>query len=86
MIKVTPGYENAVYRDLLRRSGIRDVYRLFGEYNFFLIIQAERRSALNSLLSEIKEDEKVIKTGPLLLTADGEQSGSALAKAEAAFG
>lgn len=86
MIKVAPGYEKSVYRDLQRRRGIRDVYRLFGEFNFFLIMQAERKSALSSLLSEIKEEEKVIKTGPVLLTAEGNLSETALARAEAALG
>jgi hypothetical protein len=86
MIKVTPGYENAVYRDLQRRRGIRDVYRLFGEFNFFLIMQAERRSAINNLLSEIKEDGMVIKTGPVLVTAEGDLSETALARAGAALG
>lgn len=86
MIKVTPGYEKSVYRDLQRRRGIRDVYRLFGEFNFFLIMQAERQSALTSLLSEIKEEGKVIKTGPVLLTAEGDLSETALARAEAALG
>lgn len=86
MIKVAPGYEKSVYRDLQRRRGIRDVFRLFGEFNFFLIMQAERKSALSSLLSEIKEEEKVIKTGPVLLTAEGNLSETALAMAEAALG
>jgi hypothetical protein len=86
MIKVQPGYENSVYRDLQRRSSIRDVYRLFGEFNFFLIMQAERRSMLNNLLNEIKEDGKVIKTGPVLLTVDGDMSEMAYAEAEVAFG
>ena len=86
MIKVAPGYEKSVYRDLQRRSGIKDVYRLFGEFNFFLIMQAERRSMLNNLLSEIKDDGKIIKTGPVLLTMDDDPSGMNLTEAEAAFG
>lgn len=86
MIKVQPGYEKSVYRDLQRRRGVRDVYRLFGEFNFFLIMQAERKSMLNNLLNEIKEDGKVIKTGPVLLTVDGDMPEMTLAEAEAAFG
>ncbi len=86
MIKVTPGYEKSVYRDLQRRRGVRDVYRLFGEFNFFLIMQAERRSMLNNLLNEIKDDEKVVMTGPVLLTVDDEVSEINLAETEAAVG
>jgi hypothetical protein len=86
MIKVQPGYEKSVYRDLQKRRDVRDVYRLFGEFNFFLIMQAERRSTLNNLLNEIKEDGKVIKTGPVLLTVDGDMPEMNLAEVEAAFG
>ncbi len=86
MIKVTPGYEKSVYRDLQRRRGVRDVYRLFGEFNFFLIMQAERRSMLNNLLNEIKDDEKVVMTGPVLLTMDDDASEISMAEKEAAFG
>lgn len=86
MIKVAPGYEKSVYRDLQRRRGIKDVYRLFGEFDFFLIMQAERRSMLNNLLSEIQEEEKVVETGPVLLTVDEDSSEMNLRAAEAAFG
>lgn len=86
MIKVVPGYEKSVYRDLQRRRGVRNVYRLFGEFNFFLIMQAERRSMLSNLLNEIKEEEKVVKTGPVLLTVEDDMSEMSLTKAEAAFG
>lgn len=86
MIKVQPGYEKSVYRDLQRRNGIKDVYRLFGEFNFFLIMQAERRSILNNLLNEIKEEGKVVKTGPVLLTVDSDMSEIVYEEAEAAFG
>jgi hypothetical protein len=86
MIKVTPGYEKSVYMDLQRRRGIKDVYRLFGEFDFFLIMQAERKCMLNSLLSEIQEEEKVVETGPVLLTIDDDLSEMNLGKAEVAFG
>ncbi len=86
MIKVAPGYEKSVYRDLQRRRGIKDVYRLFGEFDFFLIMQAERRSKLNNLLSEIQEEDKVVETGPVLLTVDDDSSEMSLREAEAAFG
>lgn len=86
MIKVTPGYEKSVYRDLQRRRGVRDVYRLFGEFDFFLIMQAERKSMLNNLLNEIKEEERVVETGPVLLTVDDDVPEINLAEREAAFG
>lgn len=86
MIKVAPGYEKSVYRDLQRRRGIKDIYRLFGEFDFFLIMQAERVTMLDSLLNEIKAEDRVVETGPVLLTVDGSSSELNLAGAEVAFG
>lgn len=70
MIKVSSGQERSVYAHLQKRPEVRDVYRLFGEYSFFLVMQAEERNGLSRMLSEIKARENVIKTGPVLLTAD----------------
>ena len=70
MIKVSCGQERSVYANLQKRPEVRDVYRLFGEYSFFLIMQAEERNGLGRMLSDIKDRENVIKTGPVLLTAD----------------
>ena len=75
MIKVRPGYEGSVYNDLQKRPEVRDVYRLFGEYNFFLVMQTDSRSGFRQVLKDINEEESVIKTGPVLLTAE---AGSAM--------
>jgi DNA-binding Lrp family transcriptional regulator len=71
MIKVRPGCERAVYAGLQKRPEVIDIYRLFGEYNFFLVIQAVGKSRVEQVLREI-EDEKVIETGPVLLTAESD--------------
>ena len=70
MIKVSPGQEGSVYAHLQKRPEIRDVYRLFGEYSFFLVMQAEERNALSRMLGEITTRENVIKAGPVLLSRD----------------
>ena len=70
MIKVSSGQERSVYANLQKRPEVRDVYRLFGEYSFFLVMQAEERNGLTRMLSDIKDRENVIKTGPVLLTAE----------------
>jgi len=67
MIKVEPGYEKSVYRELQTKSEIKDVYRLFGEYSFFLVMQAEGQTKLNQLMLDIEEEEYVIKTRPFML-------------------
>ena len=41
MIKVRSDKERSVYADLKKRPEVRDVYRLFGEYDFFLVMQAD---------------------------------------------
>ena len=70
MIKVRPGYEKSAYWDLQRRPEVKDVFCLFGEYNFFLIMQAKGISRFNKILKEIEEEAKVVKKGPVLLTDD----------------
>ena len=73
MIKVKPGHEKSVYRQLQGMPEIKDVYRLFGEYSFFLVMQTEGQKKLNKLMVDIEEDEYVIKARPFKLM-DSEQS------------
>jgi DNA-binding Lrp family transcriptional regulator len=68
MIKVRSDKEISVYADLKKRPEVRDVYRLFGEYDFFLVMQADGEKRLGQMLSQIKEGENVIKTGPVFFT------------------
>jgi DNA-binding Lrp family transcriptional regulator len=70
MIKVRSGQERSVYARLQERPEVRNVYRLFGEYSFFLVMHAKERNGLGHMLSEIKARENVIKTGPVLLTVN----------------
>ena len=72
MIKVRSDQERSVYVDLKKRPGVRDVYRLFGEYNFFLVMHADGKNGLGKMLSLIKEEESVIKTGPVLFSVDSD--------------
>jgi DNA-binding Lrp family transcriptional regulator len=85
MIKVRPGYERSAYSDLQKRPEVRNVYRLFGEYNFFLVMQAEGQSKFNQILKEIKDEELVVKTGPIMLTKDIDLANVAAAKAHPAI-
>jgi len=71
MIKVNSGREDAAYASLQKRPGIKDVYPLFGEYSFFLVMQAEKRDDLGGILTRIRADESVIKAAPLLVTKEG---------------
>jgi len=88
MIKVRPGYEKSAYWDLKRRPEVKDVFRLFGEYNFFLILQAEGTNRLNQILKEIEEEVKAVKTGPVLHTDESapDKMGSTTADPVSALG
>lgn len=72
MIKVRSDKERSVYADLKKRPEVRDVYRLFGEYDFFLVMQADGKKRLGQMLSQIEEGENIIKTGPVLFTVDSD--------------
>ena len=48
MIKVRSDKERSVYADLKKRPEVRDVYRLFGEYDFFLVMQADGEKKVRS--------------------------------------
>ncbi len=67
MIKVKAGQEKSAYKELQTKSEIKDVYRLFGEYSFFLVMQAEGQTRLNELMLDIQEEDYVIKTKPFML-------------------
>ena len=74
-----------VYARLQERPEVKDVYRLFGEYSFFLVMQAKERNGLSRMLSEIKARENVIKTGPVLLTKDtkgADMNGAEMSRAD----
>jgi hypothetical protein len=54
MVNVVPGEERYVYRTLLELDGIREVYHVFGEYDFVVIIEVEGLTALNSSVDNIR--------------------------------
>jgi len=62
MVKVTPGQEKTVYGALREIDGIKDVYHVFGEYDFVVIIEVEGLSMLNRLVDTIREIDNVSAT------------------------
>ncbi len=62
MINVVPGTEKSVYRKIKELEGIRDVYHVFGEYDFVAIIDVEGLSTLNRVVDEIRDIEGVTST------------------------
>lgn len=86
MIKVRSGQERSVYADLQKRPEVRDVYCLFGEYDFFLVMQADGKKGWGQMLSQIKEEQNVIKTGPVFFTVDSDFAKITDANSVTAFG
>jgi len=72
MIKVQSGQERSTYNYLQKKAEVVDIYRLFGEYDFFLVLQADGQKGLARMLQEINEEQKVIKAAPVLFTTDGD--------------
>ena len=66
MINVLPGYEKAAYRELKNIEGIKDVYHVFGEYDFVVIIDVKDLSILNAVVDKIRESETVTATQTII--------------------
>ncbi len=62
MVKVVPGQEKTVYNSLRSIGGIKDVYHVFGEYDFVVIIEVDGLSTLNRLVDTIREINNVSAT------------------------
>ncbi|HNR59414.1 MAG TPA: Lrp/AsnC ligand binding domain-containing protein [Methanothrix sp.] len=62
MVKVVPGQERSVYNALREIEGIKDVYHVFGEYDFVVVLEVEGLSVLNRLVDTIREIHNVTAT------------------------
>ena len=67
MVKVMPGQERLVYCSLKGKDGILDVYHIFGEYDFFVVLQAESLVKLKELIEDIQETHNVILARTILV-------------------
>jgi hypothetical protein len=67
MVKVMPGEERTVYCSLKGKDGILDVYHIFGEYDFFVVLQAESLVKLKQLMENIQETHDVILARTILI-------------------
>ena len=62
MVNVAPGREKDVYLKIKDMKNIREVYHVFGEFDFVVIIEAPSLSDLNKTVDEIRSIEGVTKT------------------------
>ncbi len=62
MVNVLPGKERAAYTELQHIEGIKDIYHVFGEYDFVVIVDVGDLSRLNNIVDNIRENEFVTAT------------------------
>jgi uncharacterized protein with GYD domain len=53
IVGVTPGRERSIYYNLKNNDGVLDIYHIFGEYDFLMILQADGLQELNQLVDSI---------------------------------
>ena len=62
MVKIVPGHERRIHRILKGLAGIRKMYLLFGDFDFFLVVHVDGLLTLNGLVETIREMEGVVTT------------------------
>jgi len=62
MVNVLPGQERAAYNELVSIDGIKDIYHVFGEYDFVVIMDVNDLSTLNHIVDRIRGSEIVTST------------------------
>ena len=62
MVNVQPGQERAAYNELANIDGIKDVYHVFGEYDFVVIMDVNDLGILNHIVDMIRGSETVTAT------------------------
>jgi DNA-binding Lrp family transcriptional regulator len=67
MIRVMPGSEKSAYHSIKAISGVLDVYHIFGEFDFFMMLQAEGLRELYRLMEEIQDTSGVAEARTILV-------------------
>jgi DNA-binding Lrp family transcriptional regulator len=62
MVNTQPGNERAAYNELSQIEGIKDIYHVFGEHDFVVIIDVADLGDLNSIVDLIREANHVTAT------------------------
>lgn len=62
MVNVQPGKEKDVYNAIKKIKNVREIYHVFGEFDFVVIIQASSLSELNRTVDEIRGIAGITKT------------------------
>lgn len=66
MINVVPGEERTVYNELTGIGGVREVFHVFGEYDFIAVIDVNGLTDINKAVDTIREIEGVTATKTII--------------------
>ncbi|CAJ38162.1 Lrp/AsnC family transcriptional regulator [Methanocella arvoryzae] len=66
MINVVPGEERSVYNELMKIGGVREVFHVFGEYDFIAIIDVGGLTDINRAVDTVREIEGVTATKTII--------------------
>ncbi|MBO4302080.1 Lrp/AsnC ligand binding domain-containing protein [Methanosarcinaceae archaeon] len=66
MLNVLPGKEKDVYEKIGSYEGIKDVYHVFGEFDFVVVISTETLKQLNDLVDRIRGIPDVTATQTII--------------------
>jgi DNA-binding Lrp family transcriptional regulator len=66
MINVVPGEERVTYNQIVKISGVREVFHVFGEYDFIAIIDVAGLSEINKSVDTIREIKGVTATKTII--------------------
>jgi DNA-binding Lrp family transcriptional regulator len=53
LVVVKPSHEEEVYRALVGRNNIKEIYRVYGEYDLILRVEVENVNALDRFHDEV---------------------------------
>ena len=62
LVNVVPGQERSVFDALGNILGIRELYHVFGEYDFLVIVEVEGLLLLSKTVDKIRDVEGVTTT------------------------
>jgi hypothetical protein len=71
LIKVIPGKEKPVFHALKNTEGVRCLYHIFGNHDFFLLLEAESKGGLIQRVEQMMKIEGVTAVDTVLMGKEG---------------
>lgn len=72
MLKILSGHEIEACCIFKKIENVKEVYRISGEYNLFLVMVTDNKTALYRLINSIKEDPLVTGIWHLLISEEND--------------